>query len=349
MKRHRIAVIGAGMAFEPHAKSLVDLAARVEVAAVVTRDAGRQAAARARYPFPVTGDFDAVIADRSIDTALVLTPPHAHLPLIQALAGAGKHVLVEKPLAPTAVDARAAVRACTEAGVALAVVLQHRFRPAARALADALAAGELGELATAAVSIRWWRPQSYYDEPGRGTLARDGGGVLLTQAIHTLDLFLTLAPPVREVIAFTGTSAVHRMETEDSAAGALRFANGAIGSVDATTAAYPGFTERIELAGTRATAVLAGSRLELMTHDGNRRAVGEASGTGGGADPMAFAHDHHRAVLAEFLDAIDAGRAPCNSGASTLPALDLIEALLASSARRQPVSLPPSASTDRPS
>jgi predicted dehydrogenase len=340
MKRHRIAVIGAGMAFEPHAKSLVDLAARVEVAAVVTRDAGRQAATRARYPFPVSGDLDAVLADRSIDTALLLTPPHAHLSLIRALAATGKHVLVEKPLAPTATDARAAVDACAEAGVTLAVVLQHRFRPAALALAEAIAAGELGEIATAAVAIRWWRPQSYYDEPGRGSLARDGGGVLLTQAIHTLDLFLTLVPPVCEVTAFTGTSAVHRMQTEDSAAGAVRFANGAIGSVDATTAAFPGFSERIELSGTRATAVLAGSRLEFMAQDGSRRAIGEASGTGGGADPMAFAHDHHRAVLAEFIDAIDAGREPRNSGASTLPALDLIEALLASSARRHPVALP---------
>ena len=339
--KHRIAVIGAGMAFEPHAKSLADLAARVEVAAVVTRDAGRQATTRARYGFPVAGDFDAVAADRSIDSALVLTPPHAHLPVILALAAAGKHVLVEKPLAPTAADARAAVRACAEAGVKLAVVLQHRFRPAALALADAVAAGELGPIATAAVSVRWWRPQSYYDEPGRGTLARDGGGVLLTQAIHTLDLFLTLAPPVTEVTAFTGTSVAHRMETEDSAAGALRFANGALGSLDATTAAFPGFAERIEFSGTRATAVLTGSRLELTARDGGRRSVGEAAGTGGGADPMAFAHDHHRAVLAEFLDALDGDREPRSNGASTLPALDLIEALLASSAQRRPVPLPP--------
>jgi predicted dehydrogenase len=294
--RHRIAVIGAGMAFEPHAKSLAD--GRASRGRCGRHPRPRPpAATRARYAFPVSGDLDAVVADRSIDTALVLTPPHAHLPVIRALAAAGKHVLVEKPLAPTAADARAAVRACAEAGVTLAVVLQHRFRPAALALAEAIAAGELGAIATAAVSIRWWRPQSYYDEPGRGTLARDGGGVLVTQAIHTLDLFLALAPPVREVTAFSGTSAVHRMETEDSAAG---------GALRQRRARQHRRDDRRLPRLHRADRVFrhAGDR-------GARRQPAGAAGTGrqpadrrrGGRHrrwrrPDGVRHDHHRAVLA---------------------------------------------------
>jgi predicted dehydrogenase len=204
-------------------------------------------------------------------------------------------------------------------------------------LAQRIASGALGEIASAAVAVRWWRPQSYYDEPGRGTLARDGGGVLLTQAIHTLDLFLSLAPPVVEVTAFAGTSLAHRMETEDTVAGALRFANGAIGSLDATTAAFPGFAERIEFAGTRATAVLAAGRLDLHHRDGTRESVGEETATGGGANPMAFSHEAHRAVLTEFLDALDAGRPPHNDGRSSLAVLGLIEALQASSRWGMPV------------
>jgi predicted dehydrogenase len=187
--------------------------------------------------------------------------------------------------------------------------------------------------------VRWWRPQSYYDEPGRGTLARDGGGVLLTQAIHTLDLFLTLTPPVAEVVAFSATSALHRMETEDSVAAALAFDGGALGALDATSAAYPGFTETISLVGMKATATLAGSQLDLHHQDGRRESLGEATATGGGADPMAFTHDAHRAVLGELLDALDEGRAPMNSGRSALRVHYLIDALLESARRRTPVAV----------
>ena len=337
--RHRIAVIGLGMAVAPHARSLRDLAERVEVAYACSPTPARREAFAREYGFPTTGDLDAILRDPTVDAALVLTPANAHLPVVRALAEAGKHVLVEKPLDASPATAREVVAVCARAGVRLAVVFQHRFRPAARALAARVAAGELGPLANASVSVRWWRPQAYYDEPGRGTLARDGGGVLMTQAIHTLDLFLSLAPPVREVVAFAGTSPLHRMETEDTVAAALRFDGGALGSLDATTAAYPGSLERIELVGTRATATLVGGRLELAFQDGRREIVGETAGTGGGADPMAFAHDAHRAMLTEFLDALDEDRAPVNSGEAALAVHRFIEALLESSRRRQPVAL----------
>ncbi|NDP41853.1 MAG: Gfo/Idh/MocA family oxidoreductase [Aromatoleum sp.] len=339
MSKHRIAVIGAGMAVKPHVESLLDLADRVEVAGVYSPTEARRIAFAERFSLPTTGDLDAMIADPTIDAALVLTPPRTHLPLVERLAAAGKHILLEKPIEAETARAEAAVIACERAGVTLAVVFQHRFRPAARALAATLASGALGEFASASVAVRWWRPQTYYDEPGRGTLERDGGGVLLTQAIHTLDLFLSLAPQVAEVAAFAGTSAVHRMETEDTVAGALRFANGALGALDATTASYPGFPERIEIVGTRGTALLVASKLDLHYADGRRESGGELAATGGGADPMAFAHDAHCAVLTEFLDALDARRAPVNSGRAALKVHYLIDALLESSRRRVPVAV----------
>jgi predicted dehydrogenase len=336
-RRHRVALVGLGMAVAPHARSLLDLADRAEVAWAWSPSEARRQSFALRFPFAVTGDFAAIAGDPTIDAVLVLTPPTTHLAVVGDLVRAGKHVLVEKPLEVSVSRAEELVGLAERAGVTLAVVLQHRFRPAARALAAKLAGGELGPLANAAVSVRWWRPQSYYDEPGRGTLARDGGGVLLTQAIHALDLFLTLAPPLAEVAAFAGTSALHRMETEDTVAAALRFDGGALGALDATTAAYPGFPERIDLVGTRATATLTAGRLDFHHHDGRRETLGEETATGGGADPMAFTHDAHRAVLAEFLDALDGGRAPANSGRDALKAHHLIDALLESSRRRTPV------------
>ena len=130
-----------------------------------------------------------------------------------------------------------------------------------------LRAGELGRIVNCSTVIRLWRPQSYYDVEGRGTKARDGGGVLITQGIHTLDLMLSLAGPIAEVPGYATTS-VHRMETEDMVVAAVKFANGALGTIDATTAAYPGFAERIEIIGEKATASLVGSDLTVAHHDG---------------------------------------------------------------------------------
>jgi len=335
----RIAMIGAGMASGPHAQSLVDLADRVEVAAVVARSTERLAEFGKRFPFPTTTRLEDVLDDPGITAALVLTPPDTHVELVGRLAHAGKHVLLEKPLALDLARSMEVVAACERAGVTLGVVLQHRFRPAAEALARLVADGALGILAGASVAVRWWRPQSYYDEPGRGTRARDGGGVLMTQAIHTLDLFLSLAGEPSEVSAFAGTSALHRMECEDIVGGALRFANGAIGSIDATTACFPGFPERIELIGTQATAILTGGALEVSFHDGRTERFGSNDAFGSGANPMAFSHESHRALLADFLDAVENGRPPRIPGRDALRVHRVIDALIRSSASRQIVEL----------
>lgn len=337
--RHRVALIGLGMGAAPHAQSLVDLAERVEVVAACARTAAHAEAFAARYGFAAASDVEALVRDPRIDAVIIATPPASHLDLVERFANAGKHILLEKPLELTLERSRAVVAACERAGVRLGVVFQHRFRPGAARLQALVEAGALGQLAAANVSVPWWRPQSYYDVPGRGTLARDGGGVLMTQAIHQLDLLLSLVPPVVEVSAFAATSRVHRMETEDMVAGALAFEGGALGSLMATTAAYPGFGERLELVGTRGSAVQADGVLEVHLHDGRSERAGVAGGGGGGADPMAFSNDAHRAVLAAFLDAVEAGRDPVNSGRAALKVHALIEALLASSRLRRPVGL----------
>jgi predicted dehydrogenase len=331
MKKHRIALIGLGMAVTPHAKSLMDLADRVEVAAAYSRAAPRRSEFAARFAFPTSGDLEAILADTSIDAALVLTPPRTHLPLVARLAAAGKHVLLEKPVEADTARAEAVVETCERAGVALGIVFQQRFQPAARLISDKIRNGELGEIAAASVTARWWRPQSYYDQAGRGTIERDGGGVLMTQAIHILDLLLTLTPPVVEVVAFAGTSMLHRMETEDIAVGAFRFANGALGSVDASTASFPGFPERLEIIGTLGTAVFARGKADVYFRDGRKETLGHELPVGLVTDPMAFPNDAHRALLSEFLDALDAGRPPTNSGRDALKVHYLIDALLASS------------------
>jgi predicted dehydrogenase len=339
MSRHRIAVIGLGMAVTPHAKSLLDLQDRVEVAYAFSRSEARRRAFAERFDFPTTGELEQVVNDASVDAVMILAPPSAHLELVERFAGAGKHILLEKPLERSTARAQRLVEAAKTAGIKLGVVFQHRFREASEHLRALLQQGALGELAAVNVISPWWRPQSYYDEPGRGTLARDGGGVLITQAIHTLDLTLSLAGPVAEVAAIAGTTGLHRMETEDFAAAGLRFANGAYGALLATTAEYPGFPERIELIGAKGTAILTAGVATLHFQDGRAERFGEEQGTGGGADPMAFPHDAHRALITDFLDAIDHDRDPRITGREALRVHRLIDAVLQASAEGRAVSI----------
>jgi len=329
MAKHRIAIIGLGMAVTPHAKSLVDLKDRVEVVAAFSPSKARRAAFAEKFPFPLADSLDAILADKSIDCVEILSPPNTHLDLVRTCAEAGKHILLEKPLEITTERSLALVEAARMAGVTLGVMLQHRFRPAAFKLREMLRAGELGKIVNCSTVIRLWRPQSYYDGEGRGTKARDGGGVLITQGIHTLDLMLSLAGPIAEVRGYAMTSSVHHMETEDLVAAAVRYASGAIGTIDATTAAYPGFAERIEIVGEKATASLVGSDLVVAHHDGRVTELKTEYGAGGtGADPMAFPNDWHRAAIADFLDAIDEKREPMISGEEALKVHRLIDALL---------------------
>jgi UDP-N-acetyl-2-amino-2-deoxyglucuronate dehydrogenase len=322
-----VGIVGLGMAVTPHAKSLLDLKDRVRVAYAFSPSLQRRKAFGERFAFPQCDRLETILDDRTVDAVLVLTPPNTHLDIAARCATAGKHVLLEKPLEVSTERAEQLVQACRN--VKLGVVLQHRFRPAAEKLHEMLP--KLGKLVSASAAIPNWRPQSYYDQPGRGTRARDGGGVLLTQGIHTLDLFLSYTGEAAEVKSFVTTTPVHKMETEDLAVAAVRFKRGALGVVHATTTAYPGFPERIELIGTRGTALLEGTSLKVQIHDEKAFEMKTESGSGGtGADPMAFPHDWHRGVLEDFLDSIEKNRAPRVSGAEALKVHRFIDRILRS-------------------
>ncbi|MBX3576687.1 MAG: Gfo/Idh/MocA family oxidoreductase [Rhizobiaceae bacterium] len=338
MKKTRIAVVGLGMAVTPHAKGLVDLADEIEVVHAFSPSEQRRNAFAERFPFPTCGSLDTILNDRSVEAVAVFTPANTHRDIGLACAKAGKHVLMEKPLDITTARAEELVDGCRQAGVTMGVVLQHRFRPAGMKLAELLRTGELGRIVGCSTVIRLWRPQSYYDEPGRGSFARDGGGVLISQGIHTLDLMLSLAGQVAEVTGFATTTPVHRMETEDMVCAAARFLNGAFGTIDATTAAYPGFLEEIILTCEKGSAKLAGTELLVQFQDGRKVAIEPDRSAGGtGADPMAFPHDYHRAVMADFVMAIREGRAPKVTGEEALKVHRLIDALIATGKAGRPV------------
>jgi predicted dehydrogenase len=237
-------------------------------------------------------------------------------------------VLVEKPIGLTSADGLAMAEAAEAGGLTLAVMLQHRCRPGALRLRAALADGMLGEIAAAHCIVNWWRPQAYYDEPGRGTMARDGGGVLLTQAIHNIDLFQSLVGVQNVIAAQAVRTCVHVMETEDHVHALVTLSNGAPGAILASTAAYPGSPERIEIFGAKGAASLIGGRLVLNLHDGATEIVEAEGRSGSGASIMDFPHDAHRAVIADFAAAVASGRPPAAPARDAVASQQLIDRIL---------------------
>lgn len=326
-----VGIVGLGMASLPHARGLLALSDRIEVLHAFSPSADRRAAFAKAHGLPTTGTIEAIFGDPRVDAVLVLTPPNTHLEIVQMAAAAGKHVLLEKPLEISVERAEQLVAVAEAAGITLGIVLQNRFRPAAQKLKTIIGEGRLGQLVHVSARTSYWRPQSYYDEPGRGTLARDGGGVLLTQAIHNLDLMISFVGAPDTVTGFVATSPVHFMEGEDVAAATLRFRNGGLGSITATTCAFPGHADVIEIIGDSGSASLNGTQLQVRLHDGtNIDFEGADSSSGSGADPMAFSSQAHRALIADFADALVDGRQPAASGRQVLNVHYLIAGIIQS-------------------
>jgi UDP-N-acetyl-2-amino-2-deoxyglucuronate dehydrogenase len=338
--RMRTAIIGLGMASPQHAQSLLELKDEVDVVAAFSPSSNRRSAFAERFGLPVVENVDVIFNDASIDYIIILTPPNTHLELVQRAADAGKHVLLEKPLDVTLDRSQQIVDIAARANIKLGVVFQRRFRRTFAETAKLLAEGELGEIVSVSMRLSNWRPQSYYDEPGRGTIARDGGGVLLTQAIHTIDQMITLAGLPAEVAGFAVTSAVHRMETEDLAHAIMRFENGAIGSLSATTSAYPGYPDEIEILGTKGSARMGSDSGTIALMDGRKIELTDSTDGGGtGADPMAFSHQNHLALHQAFLAALRDNREPIASATEALKAHRLIAAILQASSEGKTVAV----------
>jgi len=331
MDRMGLGIVGLGMALKPHALALDELRDRVEVVGAYTPSAERRAAAAASHPFPLVNSLDALLDDRRVRALLVLTPPRTHADLARRAAAAGKHLLMEKPLDVDLPSARASAELFEQRGLTLGVVFQHRFRPGALRLSELLRDRALGTLLSVSTSIRWWRSAEYFAQPGRGMFARDAGGVLLTQAIHTLDLLLDLGGPAQRVLATCRTSPLRSIDTEDIACATVTYANGALGVIDATSTAYPGYPERIDIAGELGSAVLEAETLRVQIHGRESIEVAGSKAGGGGADPMAFSHEPHRRLIEDFVTAIEQGRPPRVSGRSALRVHALIDAMLQSS------------------
>ncbi len=339
------ALVGCGTIARTHVDAIAAIprARLVAVCDVIQERAWELAA--------VTGaeaaDLDRILEREDVDVVSVLVPSGLHASIGTRAAEAGKHVLVEKPIDVSLEAADHLIATARRAGVKLGVISQHRFDPGVQQLREAVAGGRLGRLVLGDAIVKWYRTQQYYDSGDwRGTWALDGGGCLVNQGIHSVDLLRWIMGPVERVFARCATAA-HRIEVEDVALGLLRFASGALGVLETSTAVYPGMAERLEVTGTEGTMVVEAGQLTLcelrrgedVPAYGRKLGRGYAGTTAGAASPT-IGSESHRAQLADFVAAIDEDRDPLVDGEQGRNALELVLAVYESARSGREVELP---------
>ncbi len=212
-KKIGLAIIGTGMAAKPHALALNELKDDINVVGVFSRNKEKRENFSKNYNFNSFQDIDSIYDNPEVDMVDIITPPNQRLELVEQFSKHGKHILMEKPIERTLENAKSIVSICENNKVNLGIVFQHRFRKSSIKLKSLINENKFGQIFSAQINIPWWREQSYYDEPGRGTYKRDGGGVLISQAIHTLDLAISLLGDVKDVMVMAETTKFHKMES----------------------------------------------------------------------------------------------------------------------------------------
>jgi predicted dehydrogenase len=344
----RIAVVGCGVIGRIHADTIAALGPRASVVLAVDESADRAQALHERW----TSSYAEALSAKDVDAVAICTPSGTHAELVVAALDAGKHVIVEKPLDVSMAAAQLVADAQARSDRTVAVVSQHRFDPASQVVHNAVATGSFGRMTSAVASVAWWRSQSYYDSgEWRGTWALDGGGALMNQSIHTVDLMVWLLGQPVEVFAATARLSHERIEVEDTAVATVRFASGALGLIHATTAAYPGISARLQVHGDRGSAIIENDQLTFFHAAGDEAGSDYGTvGTGNQAGDVLPAapvlpgsagllSQTHVAQYDDFLDAVRDQRPPLVGVAEATTTLAVILAVYESADTGQPVKI----------
>ena len=338
-----VGIFGTGLSASQHLAGIAGTA-NGRVVAIAGRSAEKAQALANQWRIPrVYGGIEELVSDSNVEVVHTCVPPDMRLTVVEACARAGKHVLIEKPMARTIAEADEIIAVCDRAGILLSALFQNRFTPLAKRLKQAVDNDQLGRILLVTLSAKWFRTAEYYIDSGwRGTADREGGAVLINQAIHSIDLLQWIMGPVAEISGMTATT-LHPIEMEDTGVAMLRFASGAIGSIVATTVAYPGFSDRLEIHGERGTAFLIQGEGRLEWHlRGEEARIETASSqvSRGVSDPAATPSQGHSDQFTDFYAAIREGRPPSITGRDGRHALEIVEAIYQSSREGRPVKLP---------
>ncbi len=323
-------IVGCGLIGKVQAEAIASIPG-ARLVAVCGRDEKRAAEFAAKFGAAVYTGYDRFLKHPGLLIVNICTPSGLHAEQGIAAAQAGKHVLVEKPIETTLEKADALIEACDRHGVKLGVIFQSRFLPAVQKIKRAIDEGQLGRLMIGDAYVKWYRAPEYYADSWHGTLALDGGGALINQAIHTVDLLRWMMGPVETAFAMKSALRYPQIEGEDTLVASLRFRSGALGVIEAATSAKPGFKRRLEISGERGAVILDGDAISCWAIDGESEdSNGGEQITDGSANPAAISNEGHRRQIEDMMRAVIEDRAPMIDGREGRKSLELVVALYAS-------------------
>ena len=345
MKVWNFGIIGAGLIADFHARAIEDID-NAKLAGFFDIIGERSKKTAEEFSVTAFESLDEMLADDRIDVVSIATASGAHLNPVLAAAKAGKHVLCEKPLEVTLERIDAMIEAHAKSGTVLGGIFQYRFDDAVAPLKEAIDSGRFGKITYAGVYVPWWRSDEYYQNSWHGTWKLDGGGALMNQSIHMVDLLCYLVGPIDSVQAFVATLGHPQIEAEDTATAVVRFAGGALGVIYGTTASYPGRFRRFEISGTKGTVVYLEDSFttwqfaEERPEDKEiRRQFGKVKEMGGVADPAAISYENHRRNFKTFIDSLESGQDFFIDGNEARKAVEVILAIYKSAKEHKAVKL----------
>ena len=348
-KTYGFGIIGAGMIASVHARALREIPGTTLVGVYSTTAQKREAFA-AKENCRAFNRLEEMLADPAIDIVCICTPSGAHQDPALACIAAGKHCLIEKPLEVTLEKCDRIIAAAEEKGVKVAVVFPSRFYEQAMLLKEAVDTSRFGAIVLGDAYVKWHRSEAYYkSNPWRGTWELDGGGALMNQGIHSVDLLQWYMGPVKKVQAFRANRKHKGIAVEDTVVASLEFENGALGNITCSTAIFPGELKRIEINGTAGTAVLQESNLvrwelqEMTAADEAIREQSKQSGLshgGGASNPADISFKGHQLQIEDLIHAINTNGTPLVDGREGRKAVEIVLAVYRSAATGQPVELP---------
>lgn len=323
----RVGIVGTGAIANLHARAYRNIGYIIRACTNETQERGRRFAEAHGAEF--IERYEDLCGHPEVDFIDVCTFPAFRLEVVRACAARRKSVQVQKPIAIDVKTAREMIDLARNAGVVLGVVSQHRFDRASQFMSEAIRQNRLGRLLQCDAYVKWYRTDEYYARPVKGSWATEGGGALINQGIHQVDLLLWFAGPVRDVFGMWQLGAAHKIESEDILSAVLRYANGATGVIQASTALWPGYTERIELHGTKGTAIISGDQLTAwdVKEDAGQPPPLASGGKSGASDPLAISVESFERQFLDFGEAMKTGRPPLVSGEEGYRALELVDAI----------------------
>jgi UDP-N-acetyl-2-amino-2-deoxyglucuronate dehydrogenase len=332
-------MIGTGAISHKHAQAYKNIGFELTVCTDINEAGGRRFAEQWGCEFVPT--YEAVCRHPKVDYVDVCTFPDFRMQPIEICAQTKKHVQVQKPISTTVETARLMVETARKAGILLGVVSQHRFDDSSLFLSRAIAGGRLGKLLEVDCYVKWYRSAEYYSRPIKGSWQTEGGGALINQAIHGIDIMRWLAGPVSDVFGMWQLGALHKIESEDVVNAVLKFGNGATGVLQASTAIWPGYTERTEFHGTKGSAIISGDKLTAwdVQDDAGEPAPLAKEVASGSSDPMAISLEPFERQFRDFGEAIEKGRKPLVAGEEGCQALEIVDAVYRSCRTGQTVHL----------